>query len=155
MPTIAYLNFEGNAEQANAFYSEAFHATEVKSVKFKDLPQDPNFPLPENERNMIMESSIEFEGGRIMMSDLLPSMKTVTGELVKGNQVWVSLINEDKQLLEQYFSRLSVGGHVIMPLSDTPWSSCFGMLVDRFGVCWKFNRDADRFLDEVIANRSR
>ncbi|MUG44445.1 VOC family protein [Paenibacillus woosongensis] len=152
MSAIAYLNFDGVAEQAIAFYSEALHATEVKKVKFKDFPQDPNYPLPENELNMIMESSIEFADGKIMMSDLLPSMKNVTGELMKGNNVWISLVNENKQELEEYFTHLSVGGYVIMPLSHTPWSSCFGMLVDKFGVCWKFNRDADKFLDQVISN---
>lgn len=153
MSAIAYLNFDGNAEQAIEFYTETFRATEVKKVKFKDFPQDPNYPLPENELNMIMESSIEFAGGKIMMSDILPSMKVVTGELVKGNNVLISLVIEDKQILEEYFNPLSVGGHVIMPLSNTPWSSCFGLLVDKFGVAWKFNRDADKFLDEVIASK--
>ncbi|WP_276355715.1 VOC family protein [Cohnella caldifontis] len=152
MSAIAYLNFDGIAEQAIGFYSEALQATGVKKVKFKDFPQDPSYPLPENELNMIMESSIVFAGGKIMMSDLLPSMKSVTGELVKGNQVWISLVIEDKQKLEEYFRRLSVGGYVVMPLSDTPWSSCFGMLVDRFGICWKFNSDADQFLDQVISS---
>ncbi|OXS56992.1 hypothetical protein B1A99_19300 [Cohnella sp. CIP 111063] len=152
MSAIAYLNFDGIAEQAIEFYSEALQATEVKKVKFKDFPQDPNYPLPENELNMIMESSLEFAGGKIMMSDLLPSMKGVTGELLTGNNVLISLVIDDKFKLEQYFNHLSVGGHVIMPLSAVPWSSCFGMLVDRFGVCWKFNSDADKFLDQIISN---
>ncbi len=153
MSAIAYLNFDGIAEQAIEFYSEALNATEVKKVKFKDFPQDPNYPLPDNELDMIMESSIEFTGGRIMMSDLLPSMQRVTGELVKGNHILISLVIEDKQQLEQYFNQLSVGGLVIMPLSNMPWSSCFGMLVDKFGICWKFNSDADRFLNQVISGR--
>ncbi|WP_239617946.1 VOC family protein [Cohnella mopanensis] len=152
MSAIAYLNFDGISEQVIEFYSEALNANEVKKVKFKDLPQDPNYPLPENELNMIMESSMEFAGGKIMLSDLLPSMKRVTGELVKGNNVLISLVIDDKQKLEQYFNNLSVGGNVMMPLSNTPWSSCFGMLVDKFGVSWKFNSDADKFLDKVISN---
>ncbi|GIO34400.1 MULTISPECIES: VOC family protein [Paenibacillus] len=152
MPAIVYLNFDGNAEQAIEFYAEALNAIEVKKVKFKDFPQDPNYPLPENELNMIMESSIEFAGGKIMMSDILPSMKNVTGELVKGNNILISIVNDDKQTLENYFSNLSEGGYVIMPLSNTPWSSCFGMLVDKYGVSWKFNGDADKFLDNVISN---
>lgn len=152
MSAIAYLNFDGVAEQAIEFYSEALQATEIKKVNYKDFPQDPSYPLPENELNMIMESSIEFAGGKIMMSDLLPSMKSVTGELMKGNNVWISLVYEDKQKVEIYFNHLSVDGLVIMPLSNTPWSSCFGMLVDKFGVCWKFNCDADRFLDQGISN---
>jgi PhnB protein len=153
MSAIVYLNFDGLAEQAIEFYAKALNATEVKKVKFKDLPQDPNYPLPENELNMIMESSIEFAGGRIMMSDLLPSMKSVIGELVKGNNILISIVNDDKQTLENYFSNLSTGGYVIMPLSNTPWSSCFGMLVDKFGVSWKFNGDADKFLDNTISNK--
>ncbi|MCM3258125.1 VOC family protein [Paenibacillus lautus] len=153
MSAIAYLNFDGIAEEAIEFYSEALQAYEVKKVNFKDFPQDPNYPLPENELNMIMESSVQFAGGKIMMSDILPSMKAVTGELVKGNNMLISLIMEDKQALEKYFNQLSVGGHVVMPLSNTPWSSCFGMLVDKFGVAWKFNRDAYRFLDKVISNK--
>lgn len=121
-------------------------------MKFKDFSQDPNYPLPENELNMIMESSLEFAGGKIMMSDLLPSMKNVTGELVKGNNVIISIIIDDKQAMKNYFTNLSEGGYVIMPLSEMPWSSCFGMLVDKFGIVWKFNSDANTFLDSVIAN---
>ncbi|MFF2089537.1 VOC family protein [Paenibacillus sp. NPDC058174] len=153
MSAIVYLNFNGEAEQAIDFYAEALSAKEVKKVKFNDIPQDPNYPLPENELNMIMESSIEFAGGKMMMSDILPSMTAVTGEVVKGNNVIISVINEDKQTLEQYFSQLSAGGHVVMPLSEVPWSSCFGMLVDKFGVSWKFNSDADKYLDQVISNK--
>ncbi|MFE5321136.1 VOC family protein [Paenibacillus sp. NPDC056579] len=153
MSAIAYLNFDGIAEQVIEFYSEALNANEVKKVKFKDFPQDPDYPLPDNELKMIMESLIEFAGGKIMMSDILPSMKMVTGELVKGNNVLISLVIDDKQKLKEYFTNLSVGGNVMMPLSNTPWSSCFGMLVDKFGVTWKFNSDADIFLDKVISNK--
>jgi PhnB protein len=152
MSVIAYLNFDGNTEQVIAFYSEALNASEVKKVKFKDFPQDPNYPLSENELNMIMESSLEFAGGKIMMSDLLPSMKNVTGELVKGNNIIISIIIDDKQAMKNYFTNLSEGGYVIMPLSEMPWSSYFGMLVDKFGIVWKFNSDAYTFLDSVISN---
>ncbi|MDG0792344.1 VOC family protein [Cohnella ginsengisoli] len=151
MSVIAYLNFDGNAAEAIDFYAEAFEADEVKQVKFGDLPQDPNYPLPEHELNMIMESSIAFAGGKLMISDLLSAMKQGSGELVRGNNVLISIANESRSTLERCFERLSVGGHVIMPLSDTPWSSCFGMLADRFGIVWKFNSDADKFLDRVLA----
>lgn len=88
-----------------------------------------------------------------MMSDILPSMKPVTGELVTGNNILINLVMDDKQKLEEYFKHLSLGGNVIMPLSQTPWSSCFGILVDKFGVNWKFNSDADLFLDNVVASK--
>jgi PhnB protein len=34
------------------------------------------------------------------------------------------------------FSALAEGGQVIMPLGKTFFSSCFGMLADKFGVHW-------------------
>ncbi|MGV2805731.1 VOC family protein, partial [Clostridium perfringens] len=52
MSAIVYLNFDGIAERAIEFYSEALNANEVKKVKFRDFPQDPNYPLPENELDM-------------------------------------------------------------------------------------------------------
>lgn len=151
MSVIAYLNFDGNAAQALDFYARALAAEEVKQVKFGDFPQDPSYPLPEGELDLIMESSIAFAGGKIMLSDLLSSMKQGAGQPVRGNNVLISIANESKPTLERYFERLSAGGHVIMPLSDTPWSACFGMLVDPFGIVWKFNSDADQFLDRVLS----
>ncbi|WP_151736025.1 VOC family protein ['Paenibacillus yunnanensis' Narsing Rao et al. 2020] len=150
MSVIAYLNFDGITEEVIDFYAEALQASKVKKARFKDIPQDPNFPMPVHELNMIMESSVEFAGGTLMMSDIPPSMKSTMGELVQGNNVLISIIIDDKQTLATYFANLSEGGHVIMPLSEVPWSSCFGMLVDRFGIVWKFNRDAERFLERLV-----
>lgn len=87
------------------------------------------------------------------MSDILPSMKRVTGELVNGNNVLISLVMDDKKKMEAYFRSLSIGGNVVMQLANTPWSSCFGMLVDKYGINWKFNGDADQFLDHVLSNK--
>lgn len=154
MAAIAYLNLDGTAAQAIEFYADALNATEVKSVKFGDIPQNPEYPMPDRELDMIMESSIEFPGGKLMMSDVPPSMKAVTGEWVQGNNMLISLVMDDKERLRQYFDRLAVGGIVTMPLSDVPWSSCFGMLIDKFGVHWKFNSDADVFLERVLNSKT-
>lgn len=155
MSVNVYLNFDGNTEQAIDFYSKVFDSSKVKKVRFKDFSQDPNYPLSADEMDMIMESSIEFAGGVIMMSDILPSMKKVTGALIKGNNLLISIVIEDKQLLEKYFSNLSVEGYIIMPLSNTPWSSCFGMVVDKFGITWKINSDAFKFLDSVNSSKEQ
>ena len=37
---------------------------------------------------------------------------------------------------DQYFTALSDGGQVQMPLAKTFYSARFGMVVDRFGVFW-------------------
>ncbi|KAB8129009.1 VOC family protein, partial [Gracilibacillus oryzae] len=77
MKAIAYLQFDGKAEEALTFYEKALQATSVKKVRFGAFGQDPNAPLTEEEQNMIMESRIEFSGNILMLSDVLPSMKAV------------------------------------------------------------------------------
>ncbi|MFD1427384.1 PhnB protein [Kroppenstedtia sanguinis] len=150
MKAIVYLQFNGEAEEALTFYGQALQATTVKKVKFGAFGQDPNAPLTEEEQNMIMESCIEFSDNTLMISDVLPSMQTVTGEVTKGNHVLISIIDGDPEMNKQSFERLSEGGTVIMPLSSTPWSASFGMLIDKFGVTWKFNSEASKFLDSFV-----
>lgn len=149
MKAITYLQFDGRAEESLAFYEKALQATNVKMVRFGAFGQDPNAPLTEVEQNMIMESRIEFSGNILMISDVLPFMQAATGEITKGNTVLISIIDADSEMNKQYFEGLSEGGTVIMPLSSTPWSASFGMLVDKFGVMWKFNSEASKFLEIV------
>ncbi|MEK4145993.1 MULTISPECIES: VOC family protein [Robertmurraya] len=150
MNTIAYLQFDGKAAEALAFYEQALQVTSSKKVKFGAFGQDPNFPLSDEEQNMIMESRIEFSGNILMLSDVLPSMQAVTGEVKRGNNVLISIIDADPEMNQHYFESLSKGGTVIMPLSSTPWSASFGLLVDKFGITWKFNSDASKFLNSFV-----
>lgn len=147
MKAIGYLQFDGKAEEALVFYEKALQATKVKKVKYGAFGQDPNAPLTEEEQNMIMESRMEFSGNILMISDVLPFMQAMTGEIKKGNTALISIIDADPEMNKQSFEKLSEGGTVIMPLSSTPWSASFGMLVDKFGVTWKFNSEASKFLD--------
>ena len=150
MKAIAYLQFDGKTEEALNFYEKALQATSVKKVRFGAFGQDPNAPLTKEEQNMIMESRIEFSENILMLSDVLPSMQAVTGEVKKGNNALISIIDSDPEMNKQIFEKLSEDGNVIMPLSSTPWSASFGMLVDKFGVMWKFNSEASKFLDGFV-----
>ncbi len=147
MKAITYLQFDGRAEEALAFYEKALSATSIKMVRFGDFGQDPNAPLREEEQNMIMESRIEFSGNCLMISDVPPFIQAMTGEITNGNAILISMIDGNPEMNQQYFDGLSEGGTVIMPISSTPWSASFGMLVDKFGVMWKFNSQASEFLD--------
>ena len=148
MKAITYLQFNGNAEEALDFYGTALQGT-VKKVKFGALPQDPSAPLSLEEQNMIMESRVEFSEATLLISDVLPSMQVVTGEVIIGTNVIISIIDGDPELNKMYFDNLSKDGSIIMPISSVPWSSSFGMLIDKFGVMWKFNSDASKFLDNL------
>lgn len=149
MKAIAYLQFNGNAQEALEFYETALQGT-IKKVSFGVLPQNPSAPLSLEEKGMIMESRIEFSENIVMISDVLPSMQAVTGEVTKGTNVIISVIDGDQETNKLYFDNLSKDGTIIMPISSVPWSSSFGMLIDKFGVMWKFNSDASQFLNSLV-----
>ncbi|WP_314064932.1 VOC family protein [uncultured Vagococcus sp.] len=145
MAIIAYLNFAGNTAEVIDFYEEALDATEIKKFTFKDFPQDPHYPIPAEELELIMNASMKFAGGIIMLSDVLPSMKEMADSFIAGNNVTLSVVLKEKADIKKYFDKLSVGGTVTMPLSQTPWSESYGMLVDKFGIGWQFNCTSDEY----------
>ena len=46
---------------------------------------------------------------------------------------------DDDEKIDRLFKRLSEGGTVTMPLSETFWSKKYGSLKDQFGIHWMFN----------------
>ncbi len=106
----------------------------------------PNLELSLEEK-MIMDSYIEFSGNVLMISDVLPSMPKTVGKIIKGNNILISVIGADDEANKKYFNNLLGYGKLIMPISSVPWSKSFGMLIDKFGVTWKFNSDAKDFID--------
>lgn len=146
MKAITYLQFAGNATEALSFYEKALSASEVKAVKFGIMPDSQ---LSEEEKNMVMDSYIRFGNNVIMLSDVPPSMEQAMGKVIPGSNMLISIIDGDEKTNAKYFSRLSEGGNVIMPLASYPWSKNFGMLVDKFGITWKFNGDAISFIDSI------
>ncbi len=52
----------------------------------------------------------------------------------------LSLTAESEAEVERFFTALSDGGQVQMPLAKTFFASQFGMVIDRFGVLWMVYR---------------
>lgn len=144
MRAIAYLQFDGNAKEAIEFYEKALEADKVKFLTFGQMP---NLELSSAEKEMIMDAYIEFSGNVLMLSDVLPSMQQTVGKIAKGNNMLISLVGADEETNKKYFDNLLEGGQLIMPISSVPWSKSFGMLIDKYGVTWKFNSDAKSFID--------
>ncbi len=51
----AYLNFNGNCEEAFRFYAAAFKTEIISLMRFSDMPEDPNFPIPEQDKNKVLQ----------------------------------------------------------------------------------------------------
>jgi PhnB protein len=127
-----YLSFRDNARQAMEFYRSVFGG-ELTVSTFGDYhaSEDPA------EQDKVMHSQLESPGGLVLMgADTPNTMPYSTGD---AYSVSLSGGSDDDDELSGYWSKLSDGGTVAMPLDMAPWGDKFGMCTDRFGVNWLVN----------------
>lgn len=126
-----YLFFQGQCEDAIAFYQQALGATVEFMMRYADSPEPPpEGTLPPGSAQKIMHASLLIGATRVMVSD-----DVYSGEGgFKGFSL--SLDFADEASMRATFAALSDGGQVSMPLGKTFWTPLFGMVTDRFGVGW-------------------
>jgi PhnB protein len=129
----AYINCNGNAREAIAFYQSVFGG-EVSMNTFGEFASEA-MPVAEDEKDNIMHAYLKGDNGIELMASDTPSIMTYQ----EGARITLSLSGDDYALLESYFNKLSEGGNVTMPLADSPWGDKFGSLTDKFGVNWFIN----------------
>lgn len=124
----SYLNFDGDAADAIAFYEQALGAACEERMRFADMPEHP-FGPEANDR--VMHAALKVGEATFMLSDVPPKQ----GFTREGN-AHLMLWFDDVEDLTRRFEALADGGEVTMPLGDMFWGAKFGMLTDRFGVRW-------------------
>ncbi len=131
----AYLNFNGNCEEAFNFYKSIFGGEFPYIGRYKDMPpMEGQPPLPESEQNKIMHVSLPISEETILMG-----ADTMTGfgpETSFGNNISLILSPDTKDEADRLFNELSAGGAITMPIETTFWGAYFGMLIDKFGINW-------------------
>jgi PhnB protein len=124
-----YLFFDGRCEEALDFYKSALGAKVEMMMRFKESPEPPPNPTPEN-ADKVMHSSFRIGDTTVMASDGRcqgrPSFQGFS----------LSLTASDESEAERLFAALGDGGEVQMPLAKAFFSPRFGMVADRFGVSW-------------------
>lgn len=125
-----YLFFDGNAEEAIAFYEQALGTSRTMLMRFDESPD----PVPENMTppdwgQKVMHASLKVGDLELMISDGCGPVGTGRGGFA------LALTVTDAQI-DQMFGALTEGGSVTMPLGPTFFAKRFGSLTDRFGVAW-------------------
>lgn len=128
-----YLNFSGNTEEAFKFYQSVFK-TELKLIRFKDMPD--NAGVVDSEKEKIMHAALPIGENTLMATDTIESMGQ---KLNVGNNFYVSIHVKTDDEAKSLFAALSVGGKIEMELTKTEWSAMFGMFKDKFGIQWMIN----------------
>jgi len=140
MATInTYLTFNGNCEEAFNLYRSVFGGEFATISKFRDMPDDPKYPVSEEDKDKIMHVSLPISQETVLMGS---DTGAEWGKKFKeGNNFSISINTNSREEADNFFKALSQDGEVVMPMSDTFWESYFGMLTDRFGIQWMVSYD--------------
>lgn len=129
MQVQTYLQFDGRCEEALNFYKQALGAEINAMMRYKDAP-DQSQISPEA-KDKIMHACFKLGDAEIMASDGFckgkPSFEGFSLTLKAPTRA------EAERLLHAVSQG---GGDVQMPVTETFFSTGFGMGKDRFGVHW-------------------
>lgn len=124
-----YISFTDNAREAMDFYRDVFGGN-LEVNTFGDFGQ-PDSP----DADKIMHARLETDSGFTLMGADTPQGM----EHHPGDNISVSLTGDDADELRGYWTKLSEGGQVSVPLEKQMWGDEFGMCTDRFGINWMVN----------------
>ncbi|MEK5238329.1 VOC family protein [Paenibacillus sp. FSL L8-0470] len=136
MSVDVYLNFNGNCREAVEYYAAVFGTEAPQIMTFGDSPPNPEYPLPEEAKSLVMHSRLNIDGSNVMFSDVFPGMPFTV-----GNNISLALVSPDEEQLKSWFHQLKEGGTVVMELQETFWSKCYGSLKDKFGIEWQISHE--------------
>jgi PhnB protein len=136
MAVEVYLSFNGNCREVVEYYAEVFGTEQPQISTFGDSPQNPDYPLPEEAKNLVMHTRLTISGSTIMFSDNFPGMP-----FVEGNNISLAIVSKNLDEIKSAFNKLKEGGKVGMELQETFWSKCYGNVTDKFGIQWQLNYD--------------
>ncbi|WP_345955440.1 VOC family protein [Mucilaginibacter sp. PAMB04168] len=128
-----WINFNGNAEEAFAFYKSVFGGEFTKIIRFKDLAS-AEFQVPEKEVDKIMYIALPIGQHNVLIANDVPEFMGGVNESENRSKILVSA--ESREEADKVFSGLSAGGEVEGDIGDTPWGTYAGMFRDKYGIEW-------------------
>ena len=139
----AYLNFNGDCEQAFKFYETVFETQNIGMHKMGDMPPSPDFEVPENAKNKIMHTALFInETTMLMGSDIVEEF----GQKYQGgNNNYVMLDVENTEEAHKLYDRLSVNAKVLeMPLGEQFFAELFASFIDQYGTPWMIHFEGNK-----------
>ena len=115
-----YISFKDNARDAMEFYKDVFGGT-LNVSTFGEFGQ-PDSP----DADKIMHAQLETDSGYTLMGSDTPQGMEYNPDELRG-----------------YWTKLSEGGTVSMPLEKQMWGDEFGSCTDKFGIGWMVNIAGD------------
>lgn len=129
---IPYLMMNGNAKEAIQFYEKALNCQALGIVTFGEMPENPEYPLPAEAKELVAHATIKIGESELMFSDTFPGQP-----FQSGNQVTICISTNDMEKSKKMFEALQQDGQVSMPLQATHFSPAYGIVTDKYGVTFQ------------------
>lgn len=128
---IPYFTFNGNCEEAVKFY-QSILGGEAQILHFGDAPPNPNFPVNDEIKNLVLHAELRKDGHILRFSDTFPG-----APFTRGNSISFSLELATPEEVREVFKTLSQEGEVEMEPQQTFFSPLYAKFVDQFGINWQ------------------
>lgn len=126
-----YLLFNRNCEEAIKVYEKALDAKVLEIRKYGDMPPNPNFPIPDEDKDLVLHARLNVCGTEVMCAD-----GSEKGQ--SGTNMYVSITTKDADYVQRAWDILKQDGKVYMELAPSFFAVLHGSLQDKFGVNWMF-----------------
>lgn len=138
----AYLNFNGNCEEAFTFYETVFNTKVLGWSRFGDMPANESTAMKEEDKNKILNTCLFInESTMILGSDVIEGFGH---PFAKGNNTYIMLDASSADEAKQLFQALSNGAQVEMEIGETFFAELYGSLVDKFGIPWMVHFEGNK-----------
>ena len=126
-----YLLFNRNCEEAIQAYEKALDAKVVEIRKYGDMPPNPDFPIPDEDKGLVLHARLTVCGAELMCAD-----GSEKGQ--SGTNMYVSITTKDAGFIQKAWDLLKQDGSVYMELTPSFFAVLHGSLQDKFGINWMF-----------------
>lgn len=134
MPITTTLTFSGRTEEALKFYSEALEVETLFLMRCSESPIAA-YHGPEM-AHLVFHATFRIEGTEFMASDVGYAQGH---DIVPFSGFALAVTQRSSEQARLSFEKLSRGGQVLVPFAKSAFTGWYGVVVDRFGLSWKFN----------------
>lgn len=124
---MAFLMFEGKAEEAMTFYTSLFEDAEVLEISRYGAGEA-------GAEGSVRQATFSLHGQRFMCID-----SSVHHEFAFTPSLSLFVQCEAEEEIDRLYGALTENGQALMPLASYGFSARFGWVNDRFGVSWQLN----------------
>lgn len=100
-------------------YKKAFGVEVSGLMRFGDMPSNPEFPMPEEIKERVLQATLEFGGNSIRLSDSFSPVNDISTDLISIT------LEADVDHVKKAYELLNAEGNVILPLQQTFFSPCY------------------------------